>query len=99
MANGRVFRNERYPNYDKMYTVLENLSEKHHVGVDAISLKFCEQTISNNIVLSGASNSQQLKQNLKLNTFSLSDGDIQLLSSFKVSPEIYWQERKKLEWN
>ena len=99
LANGRVFRNENYPHYNKMYAILENLAEKHKVGVDAISLKYCEQTITNSIVLSGVSNSEQLEQNLKLNSFSLSDDDIQQLNSFKVSPEFYWNERKQLQWN
>jgi aryl-alcohol dehydrogenase-like predicted oxidoreductase len=99
LANGRVFRNSKYPHYNKMYATLENLAKKHNVGVDAISLKYCEQTISNSIVLSGASNSEQLKENLKLNTFSLSNDEIELLNSFKISPESYWKERKQLQWN
>ena len=99
LANGRVFRNPKYAHYNKMYTTLESLAKKHNVGVDAVSLKYCEQTVSNSIVLSGASNTEQLQENLKLNTFSLSDGEIEVLNSFKVSPEFYWNERKKLQWN
>jgi aryl-alcohol dehydrogenase-like predicted oxidoreductase len=99
LANGRVFRNQSYPHYTKMYEVLESISKKHNVGVDAISLKYCEQTIPNSIVLSGASTNLQLKQNLQLNTFSLSNNEIELLNSFKTSKEFYWKERKQLIWN
>ena len=99
LANGRVFRNESYPHYNKMYEVLEGISKKHNVGVDAISLKYCEQTVPNSIVLSGASTNAQLKQNLQLNTFSLSNNEIELLNSFKITPEFYWKERKQLIWN
>mgnify|MGYP005725098509 CR=1 FL=1 len=99
MANGRIFRNESYPHYNKMYAVLESISKKHAVGIDAISLRYCEQTIPNSVVLSGASNNMQLKQNLHLNTFSLSNNEIDLLNSFKISPEFYWKERKQLIWN
>ena len=99
LANGRVFRNENYPHYTKMYATLESLSEKHNVGVDAISLKYCEQTVSNSIVLSGASNTEQLNQNIQLNDFMLTEDDIKLLNSFKISTDLYWSERKKLEWN
>jgi len=99
LANGRVFRNESYPYYNKMYEVLEGISKKHNVGVDAISLKYCEQTVPNSIVLSGASTNVQLKQNLQLNTFSLSHNEIELLNSFKIAPEFYWKERKQLIWN
>ena len=99
LANGRVFRNKNYPHYNKMYSILEGLSEKHNVGVDAISLKYCEQTIPNSMVLSGASSIRQLQENVKLNNFSLSKEDIKSLNSFKKSPDFYWSERKKLQWN
>tara|TARA_B110000046_G_scaffold186036_1_gene231674 strand:+ start:5987 stop:6931 length:945 start_codon:yes stop_codon:yes gene_type:complete len=99
MANGRVFRNERYPHYNEMYSVLDDLSKKHKVGIDAISLKYCEQTVPKSIVLSGVSNTEQLKENLKINSFSLSINDIEILSSFKTDPKLYWEERKKLQWN
>ena len=99
LANGRIFRNTAYPNYKELYSVLEELSKKHSVGVDAISLKYCEQTISNSIVLSGASTTLQLKENIKLNDFSLSSDDIETLNSFRTTPDFYWTERKKLQWN
>ncbi|QXP63293.1 aldo/keto reductase [Polaribacter sp. HaHaR_3_91] len=99
LANGRVFKNESYPHYAKMYTTLENLAKKHTVGVDAISLKYCEQTIPGSIVLSGASSIDQLKQNLEMNSFTLSADEIETLNSLKVSPDAYWTERKQLQWN
>ncbi|WP_405564710.1 aldo/keto reductase [Polaribacter sp. Asnod6-C07] len=99
LANGRVFRNKKYPHYNKMYTVLESLAHKHNVGLDAIALKYCNQTIGKSTVLSGASNLNQLKENLKTNSFLLSNNDIEQLNSFKISPELYWQERKELQWN
>ena len=99
LANGRVFRNKNYPHYDKMYATLEDLAQKHMVRVDAISLKYCEQTIPKSVILSGASNTSQLKENLKINSFLLSSDEIEILNSFKVTPEFYWSERKKLQWN
>jgi aryl-alcohol dehydrogenase-like predicted oxidoreductase len=82
-----------------MYATLEHISKKHNVGVDAIAVQFCLQTIPKSIVLSGAASTIQLKENLKLNSFSLSNDELELLNSFKVSPEFYWQERKQLQWN
>jgi aryl-alcohol dehydrogenase-like predicted oxidoreductase len=99
LANGRMFRNEKYAHYKEMYATLESLAKKHKVGVDAISLKYCEQTITNSIVLSGASNSEQFEENLKINSFLLSNDEIELLNSFKIKPEFYWKERKELQWN
>ena len=99
LANGRVFRNQHYNHYNRMYAVLEDLSKTHNVGIDAISLKYCAQKIPESIVLSGASDADQLKENLKMNSFSLSTDEIILLDSFKVTPEFYWTERKQLQWN
>lgn len=99
LANGRVFSNENYPNYTNMYLFLEKLATKYNVNVDAIALKYCIQTIPEAIILSGASNSKQLKENLTINLFSLSNDEIEKLNCFKVSPDFYWKERKQLQWN
>jgi aryl-alcohol dehydrogenase-like predicted oxidoreductase len=99
LANGRVFRNKKYVHYDKIYIILEKLAEKYKVGLDAISLQYCIQTIPKSTVLSGASSSNQLTENLKIASFSLTDNEINRLHSCKVSPAFYWQERKELVWN
>lgn len=99
LANGRVFRNKNYPYYHKMYSVLENLTLKYKVGIDAIALKYCLQTIPESNILSGASKTKQLQENLKINSFLLSTEEIELLKTFKVTQEFYWQERKQLQWN
>ena len=44
-------------------------------------------------------NSEQLKENLKLNSFTLSNDEIETLNSLKISTDSYWSERKKLQWN
>lgn len=99
LANGRVFRNTKYPHYNNLYTLLEALASKYKIGVDAIALKYCLQTIPKSTILSGASNNNQLQENLKTNTFLLSNDDIKLLKSHKVFPDFYWKERKQLPWN
>ncbi|WP_299016388.1 aldo/keto reductase [uncultured Polaribacter sp.] len=99
LANGRVLLNKNYPNYQKAYNALEKIAAKHKVGADAIALQFCKQTIPNSVVLSGASSKTQLQQNLKMVDIFLSEEEIALLKSFKVLPENYWAERKKLLWN
>ncbi len=99
LANGRVFRNDNYTNYNGLYTELESLANKYEVGVDAVSLKFCEQTIPGSIILSGASNTKQLEENLKVDLFTLSENELEKLRAFRVDAEQYWQERKRLSWN
>ena len=99
LANGRIFRNNSYPKYHDFYNTLENLSNKYRVGVDAIALQFCIATSPDSMVLSGASTVNQLEENLKANTFILSEEDVMLLKRFSVKPLDYWNERKQLQWN
>ena len=99
LANGRLFRNAHYKQYNKLYNTLEKLSRKYKVGMDAIALNFCQQNIRKSIVLSGASNFKHLKANLKTNEFTLSEEEILLLKSFKISAFNYWEERTQLKWN
>ncbi|MGB5429844.1 aldo/keto reductase [Eudoraea sp.] len=99
LANGRLFRNKAYRHYKDLYHELEGLANKYMVGVDAIALRFCGQKLPSSILLSGASNSVQLKENLRLNTFRLTEKEIQELAAFKIDPITYWEERKQLKWN
>ncbi|MDB4270748.1 aldo/keto reductase [bacterium] len=99
LANGRIFRNNAYKKYRDLYNELERLSHKYDVGADAIALQFSAQTVAKSIILSGASNTTQLQENLRLNTFRLSEEEIQELAAFKIDPITYWEERKQLKWN
>ena len=99
LANGRLFRNSNYKYYDNLYNNLEQLAEKHQVGVDAIALKFCQLTIPKSIVLSGASNQVHLESNLNIKGFTLLEEDLNQLKTFNISPDNYWNERKQLGWN
>ena len=99
LANGRVFRNKTYKHYNNLYDKLEQLARNYGVGVDAIALQFCGQKNPSGILLSGASNIKQLQENLKFNTFRLSEDELQELAAFKIDPATYWEERTQLKWN
>ena len=100
LANGRVFPNARkYSHYAAHYDLLKELSKKYNVGVDAISLRFCMDSIHSDIVLSGASTMQQLSENLQAYDFQLTADEIERIKDLKVTPDSYWQERKELQWN
>jgi len=99
LANGRLFPNDRFTHYKSLYSELNVLALKYNVGIDAIVLQFCLSTLQPEIVLSGASNSMHLQQNLKANTFVLSENEIDRLSTFRIDTTQYWNERKKLTWN
>jgi aryl-alcohol dehydrogenase-like predicted oxidoreductase len=50
-------------------------------------------------VLSGASDNNQLKSNMKAFKFKLSEEEINILKTICVLPQTYWEERSKLQWN
>ncbi|MDC1161999.1 aldo/keto reductase [Tenacibaculum sp.] len=99
LANGRLFRNQKFHHYNELYTTLELLSKKYHVGIDAIALNFCNNTIPNSTILSGASNNKHLEDNIKSVSVNLEEKDIALLSNFGSNATQYWEERKLLDWN
>ena len=99
LANGRLFPNPNYHHYLPMYTYLQTLADKYQVGIDAIALRFCLDSIHPFMVLSGASEWQHLLENLKANQFTLTEAEIHTLQQFKTDPEAYWQERSALAWN
>lgn len=91
LANGRVF--------STVYPALIELSKKYKVGIDAIALRFCLDSVHADVVLSGASNINQLNENLKANLFVLTEEDINKLKGLKIEPISYWQERSQLTWD
>lgn len=93
LANGRVFNDNLYSNQ------LKNISKKYTVGIDAIALRFVIDSLEPNYVLSGASNTTELVQNLKALDFKLTQEEINNLSASKSKPDVYWNERNELEWN
>ena len=99
LANGRLLRSKTYQHYNKVYDALEKLAAKYEAGVDAICLNYCLQTMDDSIVLSGVSNIKQLKENLKVNHFKLSESDLHQLSLYCQNPVYYWSERNQLVWN
>ncbi len=99
LANGRVFKNEKFECYTKAYQILENLAKKYNVGIDAIALRFIIDGLEPSYILSGASNKLELTDNLKALNFSLTEEELSLLQTLKTLPETYWAERSTLNWN
>ena len=99
MANGRIFPNKSFPQYAEAYASLLELSNKYNVGIDAIAMAFCRQSVPAYTILSGASIESHLTSNLKTEAILLQEKDLNLLKSLSVPVQDYWAERKQLEWN
>ena len=68
------------------------------VAADAIAMRFCMDSFPKAICLSGASSANQMRSNLLANQIKLQAEDLELLRSYNVNPEMYWNERKTLPW-
>lgn len=99
LANGRIFPNGKFENYKNAYEILNRLSKKYNVGIDAIALRFVMESLQPTYVLSGASNSKQLKENLKALEFNFIEDELILLQSLNAPVQLYWEERAQLQWN
>lgn len=99
LANGRIFPNKTFLHYEDTYTKLQSMAKKYKVGVDAIALRFCLDSVPNYVVLSGAQSLDHLRDNLKALEFSLDVDDVAALRGEAVDPSAYWNERKQLIWS
>lgn len=99
LANGRIFKNEKFSHYKKLYMVIDSLAKKYRVGTDAIALRFIMDNLEPTYLLSGASSIDQLEQNIKAYSFKLDKEELKVLQSFKTDSQKYWKERNELSWN
>ena len=99
LANGRLIPNKNFPQYLNLYDLMNRLAKKYNVGADAIALRYCIDVFPDALVLSGANNGVHLAANLKADQFSLTNSEIEELSTFGISNNNYWKERKALAWN
>ncbi len=99
LANGRLFENKKFSHYNDLYKLLIDLSKKYGVGPDAIALRFIMDSLQPQLVLSGASSTLQLSQNLKATNIKLEQNDLAKLYSFGIDRDQYWKERSLLLWH
>lgn len=98
LANGRLIPNTSFKEHNGLYKYITKLADKYNVGADAIAIRFCIDSFPEAVTLSGASSTNQLQSNLAAKTFKLQKEEMELLSSYKIDPVIYWGERKQLSW-
>lgn len=99
LANGRLFDNQKFSQYNDLYKILKDLSKKYGVGPDAIALRFIMDSLQPQLVLSGASNILQLSQNLKATNIKLDQNDLAKLYALGMDQDQYWKERSLLLWH
>ena len=89
---------EFFNKHNNLYRYISDLAVKYNVAADAIAMRFCMDSFPKAICLSGASSANQMRSNLLANQIKLQAEDLELLRSYNVNPEMYWNERKTLPW-
>jgi aryl-alcohol dehydrogenase-like predicted oxidoreductase len=70
LANGRIFKNEKFSHYQKLYQIVDAMAKKISGSTDAIR-RYVMDNLEPTYLLSGASNIEQLEQNIKAYNFKL----------------------------
>lgn len=99
LANGRLSDRNREPAFADKKKVLQAMSDKYNVGMDAISIAYVLRQPWAHTVLSGASTEAQLLSNLQAQHVQLSEEDAGTLGSLMETADQYWKRRTELPWN
>ena len=99
LANGRLtFRNPNV-HLDTKWQLLKTQADRLNTSIDALSLAYVLRQPFVNVVLSGAANPDHLKSNLKALEVQWDEEAEEVLQELEETPETYWQNRKKMDWN
>ncbi len=95
LANGRLTERNTNTNFADKLLRLNHYAEHYGTSLDAFAIAFVLQRPWVDVVLSGAATVEQLRSNVKV----LELAPLLDIEDFSESPEKYWQERARLEWN
>lgn len=98
LANGRVFPWYKKSRYTEILDVLKEQAKAFNVGIDAVAMRFVIDSVEPDMVLSGASNCQQLQSNMDCLKFQLPLKMLNKLYELNIDSKTYWTERSQLNW-
>jgi aryl-alcohol dehydrogenase-like predicted oxidoreductase len=99
LANGRLTDRNSEPGFGPKLELLRIEAQKLGVSVDALVLAACLNQPFVDLVLSGATNVEQLHSNVQAGSVKIDGDTMSRLSALAESPERYWATRSKLPWN
>ncbi|HAS45444.1 MAG TPA: aldo/keto reductase [Microscillaceae bacterium] len=99
LANGRLtFRNPDV-HLEPQWQLLKSQADRLNTTIDALALAYVLHQPFVNVVLSGAANPEHLKSNLKALDIPWDVEVEEALQSLEETSDVYWQKRKKMDWN
>jgi aryl-alcohol dehydrogenase-like predicted oxidoreductase len=99
LANGRLTDRNSEPGFRPKLELLRIEAQQLGVSVDALVLAACLNQPFVDLVLSGATNVEQLHSNVQAGSVKIDGDTMSRLSALAESPERYWATRSKLPWN
>ena len=99
LANGRLTDRNDDPEFAEKRRILEKEAMRLQTSIDALAIAAINAQPWADVVLSGASNVEQLQSNLKATEVRLDQHALERLLSLQESSEGYWNYRSKLPWN
>jgi aryl-alcohol dehydrogenase-like predicted oxidoreductase len=99
LANGRLTDRNSEPGFGPKLELLRIEAQNLGASVDALVLATCLNQPFVDLVLSGATNVEQLHSNVQAGSVKIDGDTMSRLSALAESPERYWATRSKLPWN
>ena len=99
LANGRLTPKNEAGAFQNSKDQLQNIAAKYQVTIDAIAMAFILAQPWAHLVLSGAVLKEHLLSNLNVAAINLTEEELNIISQMQVPSELYWSERKGLDWN
>jgi len=99
LANGRLTDRNLEPDFTSKLGILQNESRNLGTSTDALVLAASLSQPFADVVLSGATNADQMLSNVQACRLQIDQAILDRLLSFAEPPDIYWTTRNKLAWN
>lgn len=96
LANGRLTARNDDPRYANEIETLTDQADRLETTADALALAAALDQPWSDVVLSGATNPDQLQSNIRALEVDIDATADRRLSSLERSPEVYWDERETL---
>jgi aryl-alcohol dehydrogenase-like predicted oxidoreductase len=99
LANGRLTDRNQETDFAAKLGILQTVSRDLGTSTDALALAACLSQPFADVVLSGATNADQILSNVQACRLQVDQAILARLLSLAEPPNVYWSTRSKLEWN
>lgn len=99
LANGRLTSRNQEEDFAWQRQILEEQAQRLNTSMDALAIRFILEKPFVDVVLSGATTTRQLEQNVAALDITWDNTATEALEKLGENPETYWNKRNNLPWN